>query len=323
MIADHHMPVLPEEVARIAAVKPGERFLDCTVGFGGHSLRLAKDGASLLCLDQDLDALDYAQKRLAEYSDRCHFVHGNFKDLAEIARNFLNEEDFSGFDGILADIGVSSYQLDEAERGFSFMHSGPIDMRMDRSQGETAWDLITQLSASELADLIHRYGEDPFAKPIARAIKRWQSELDPETPPTTQALAKVIAASVPKSAFKPGHHPATRCFQALRIAVNDELGALEQLLSDAPALLNPGGRLLVITFHSLEDRAVKQAFKALTALPSSPRRGLPPPPDAPLPQFDLLTPKGIAASEEECAQNPRARSAHLRAIARKRSCDER
>ena len=305
----HHQPVLADAVTRLAAVQPGARWADCTLGFAGHAVALLEAGARLWGVEQDAEARAHAEARLAPFGDRATMLAGNFRDLEAL----LAAAGVDRVDGVLADIGVSSWQLDQAHRGFSFTHAGPVDMRMDPDAGEPAIDLIRRLDVGPLAGLLRTLGEEPFAGPIARALKAWAAAPGPHD---THALAATVTSALPrKAAATRKRHPATRTFQALRIAVNDELGALEALLDAIPRVLAPGGRALIITFHSLEDRLVKRAFAALAGLdrPAAPRRGLPLPP-APPPTFELLTRKGITADDAEIATNPRARSARLRAV---------
>ena len=303
-----HVPVLPSAVSTHADVKPGEVWVDCTVGFGGHSAGLLEKGARLFAIDQDQEALDYTANRFAKMESQVTFLKGNFRHLGRL----LDGVGVERVDGILADIGVSSYQLDQSRRGFSFRQAGPVDMRMDVEQGETAESLIGRLSISELAHIIRNYGEEPFAGPIARSMKLWFEESEERT---TLALAEAVASAIPrKVAAKRRHHPATRSFQGLRIAVNDELGALESLLDAVPDRLQIGGRILIISFHSLEDRLVKKRMNAWSGKNRDvgPRRGLP----APVrfePEFELLTRKAAKADAQEEQSNPRSRSARLRA----------
>lgn len=303
----HHVPVLARAVSDLAVAGPGQVWVDCTLGFGGHTRALLAAGAQVVGIDQDADARSRARAALAEHGDRLTVLAGNFRNLTEL----LETAGFGPVDGVLADIGVSSFQLDQPQRGFAFRHAGPVDMRMNPTAGQPALALIQHSSVGELAGLIRSFGEEPFAGPIARAIKAWAATPGPHD---TLGLAEVIRGALPaKVARTRGHHPATRTFQALRIAVNDELGALDALLGALPAVLAPGGRALIITFHSLEDRRVKKAFAALTRPPAAPRRGLPPPTSAP-PPFVALTRKPVIADAAETAANPRARSAKLRAV---------
>jgi len=305
-----HVPVLMEAVLACAQVRPGDLWVDCTLGFGGHSLALLQAGARLCAVDQDPNALAAARRLIEEAGFEATFIHGNFRDLESL----LETAGMGPVDGLLADIGVSSYQLDDGQRGFSFRAAGPVDMRMDPTRGETAEALIRRSTVPELAQLIRTNGEEPFAGPVARGLHRWADQ----GPWDTSSLAAAIVDAIPaKAASKRRHHPATRTFQALRIAVNDELGALESLLDAIPNVVAPHGRALIISFHSLEDRMVKRRFADWTGRnrPPAPRRGLPPPP-APPPTFEDLTRKAAKATPEECAQNPRARSARLRGVRR-------
>ncbi|MEC4816363.1 MAG: 16S rRNA (cytosine(1402)-N(4))-methyltransferase RsmH [Scytonema sp. PMC 1069.18] len=275
-----HIPVLPQEVIDGLAVHPDGHYLDATVGGGGHTRLLmeAAPDVKVTAIDQDEDALTAAKKELAEFSDRIQFVHTNFA-----AYNFPQNT----FDGILADLGVSSYHLDKAERGFSFRREASLDMRMDRRQALTASDIINHWDETELANIFFKYGEERLSRRIARRI------VEQRPFHTTTELAEAIASSVPAKYRHGRIHPATRVFQALRIAVNDELKSLEIFLNKAPNALILGGKIAVISFHSLEDRIVKHSFK-----------------DAPL--LKVLTKKPITAQEEEIVNNPRARSAKLR-----------
>jgi 16S rRNA (cytosine1402-N4)-methyltransferase len=276
----NHIPVLSQETVTGLGVIAGGWYLDATVGGGGHSeliLQAAPD-VRLVALDRDLQALAAAKARLAPYGDRVQFWHGNYADYQPLAQKF---------DGIIADLGVSSVQLDLAERGFSFRHEAPLDMRMDRSQGTTAADLVNHTSEVELARIIFTYGEERMSRQIARDIVAGR----PFT--TTTELAYAIGGAVPK-AYRYGRiHPATRTFQALRIMVNQELSSLEKFLAVAPTWLKPSGRIGLISFHSLEDRIVKHTLRENERL-------------------KVLTKKPIISTDAELAANPRARSAKLR-----------
>lgn len=291
---DLHIPVLAEEVVRGLGCRPGGRYVDCTVGYGGHAAlileRSAPDGV-LIGMDQDEAALHAAGERLRPYAGRVRLIQGNFQELKQQLRALGVAE----VDGVMFDLGVSSAQLDEPARGFSFLADGPLDMRMDLRASLTAATLVNELPEQELADVIYRYGEERYSRRIARAIVRARA-----TQPLarTLELADVVRGSVPPSYRHGRIHCATRTFQALRIAVNRELDVLKGALRDAVEVLTPGGRLCVISFHSLEDRIVKQTFRSLS-------RG-----DAPC--LSLLTKKPLVASEDERAANPRARSAKLR-----------
>jgi len=303
-----HTPVLYREVLTHAAARPGEVWVDCTLGRGGHAEGLLGAGARLIGLDKDPEALSYCARRLAPFGDRFTPVRADFRELAPRLRAL----GVRAVDGVLADLGVSSPQLDEAARGFSFSASGPVDMRMDPARGPSAAELIATLDELDLARALRDYGEEPLARPIARALRAWAAAGGGDT----LSLAAAVAAATPaRVRHQLKKHPATRTFQALRILVNDELGALHDLLVAAPPLLAPGGRLLVISFHSLEDRALKVAFRALSEPPPPPRRGLPPPPSA-LPAFEARPRRPVAPADDELAANPRARSAQLRVLRR-------
>jgi 16S rRNA (cytosine1402-N4)-methyltransferase len=290
-----HVPVLLNEVMEFLAPKAGAVYCDATLGLGGHAARVlqlsAPDGR-LVGLDRDPQALAGSRARLAEFGERVTFVHARFGSL----RGVLEGLDMLPIDGCLVDLGVSSLQLDSAERGFSFRRAAPLDMRMDPSQGETAAELLRRADQDDIERILRDLGEERFAKQIARAIAlaRGRVELS-----TTAALAELIAQAVPSR--ERTKDPATRSFQALRIAVNDELGELERFLADVPSCLRPGGRLVVISFHSLEDRIVKRRFRALAGHASGLR---------------ILTKHVVTAGEEERRRNPRSRSAKLRAAER-------
>ena len=279
-----HQPVLAQEVVAGLSPKPNGHYLDATVGGGGHSRLIleAAPNSHLTAVDQDPMALEAAQQNLVEFGDRVTFWHGNFADFTASAH---------GFDGVLADLGVSSPQLDRPERGFSFRHEGILDMRMNPHQAITAADLVNHRSERELADIFYHYGEERLSRRIARQIVARRPFQ------TTTALANAIAASVPGKYRHGRIHPATRVFQALRIAVNQELDVLETLIKVAPSWLNSGGRLVIISFHSLEDRRVKHGLRDHE-------------------QLKVLTKKPITASDEEIRRNPRARSAKLRVAER-------
>lgn len=316
-----HVSVLLEECLEQLAVRPGGRYADGTAGGGGHSRaileRCGPDGR-LLAVDRDPEALAKARAVLAPYGERAVVVQGNYDALPDI----LAAEGWEPVDGVLLDLGVSSWQLDSGERGFSFRSPGPIDMRMGPDAELSALELIERLDEGPLADVLFELGEERKSRRVARAIKRALAagELG-----DTADLARVVAGAV-GSAGK-GHakiHPATRTFQALRIAVNDELGCLDRFLDRALELVRVGGRVAIIAFHSLEDRRVKQRFAALAGRKTSPPRagGGPPPPlptgDAEPPRAKLLTRKAVMPGEDETRGNPRARSARLRAVERLR-----
>jgi 16S rRNA (cytosine1402-N4)-methyltransferase len=292
----HHTVLLGETVALLQPAK-GKLIIDATLGAGGHSEALLAAGARVVGIDKDPRALAAAQQRLLKFGDQFRAVQGNGADAATL----VNEP----ADGFLMDLGVSSPQLDTAERGFSFQHDGPLDMRMS-DQGETAAELIARLDERELADLIYQYGEEHGSRGIARALKA----AAPKT--TFEAVAAVKRGLGSKG--KPGKtNPATKTFQALRIAVNDELGSLDRALEALPGLLKPQGRAAFITFHSLEDRRVKNAFKRYCGEVDEAPRGMPVAQMTPA-IFKPLTKKAIEASEEETERNPRARSAKLRGV---------
>jgi 16S rRNA (cytosine1402-N4)-methyltransferase len=308
-----HIPVMPDEVIEAMAPRAGSSHVDATLGGGGHAERILAacdpDGR-LLGLDADGAAIARVRARLgARFGDRLRLRQSNFSELATVAP----DEGFEAIDGCLFDLGLSSFQLADDERGFGFRTGGPLDMRFDTSRGVPASELLATLDAPELTALFKRYGEEPFAGRIARAIVADRKATPIET---AEALAALVARVAPSRA--PGRrrvHPATRVFQALRIAVNEELEALEAGLAAAVDLLRPGGRLVVLSYHSLEDRIVKRFLQAE-------RRGCTCPPEAPVcvcgrtPRLRLLSPKGLVPSAAEIAANPRARSARLRAAER-------
>jgi 16S rRNA (cytosine1402-N4)-methyltransferase len=300
-----HEPVLAREVVEILRPGPGKLLLDGTLGGGGHAALFLAEGARVIAIDKDPRALAAAQARLARYGEAFRAVRADFRD----AKNVLDALGLSTVDGALVDLGVSSPQLDAPERGFSFSRPGPLDMRMG-DDGEPLRDLLRRIDERELARILREYGEEPFARPIARAVKR---AVDAGEPLDTARLAQLVAGAVPRKAWPRKIHPATRTFQALRIAVNDELGALAAWLEALPSVLAPGGRAAAISFHSLEDRMVKEKFRALTQACTCP-------PDLPVcacgarAAFAPVTRKAVVASDAEVAANPRARSAKLRAV---------
>ena len=301
--SDYHIPVLLPEVLRLIAPEKGKILVDGTLGGGGHTEALLKAGANVVGIDQDEQALAYASERLEVYTDRFRALKGNFSSMSQL----LAEAGYEQVDGILVDIGVSSWQLDEAERGFSFGKDGPLDMRMDRSSGKTAADLINTASEQELKTIFFEYGEERASNKIARRIVE-RREQKPFV--TTLDLADFIASIIPRGGKS---HPATRIFQALRIAVNDELGVLKQLLKQAASMLRPGGRFAVITFHSLEDRLVKQFFKNASE-PTIDRKEWPEPRPNPDYCYKLITRRPVTAGDDELKINRRSRSAKLRVV---------
>lgn len=303
----YHVPVMPAEVVAALRPEPGRVILDGTLGGGGHSEEFLKRGASVVALDQDPDALERAGTRLSEaYAGRMTARRANFADFPAV----LEELGFhDGVDGLFFDLGVSSHQLDTAGRGFSFQRNGPLDMRMDPSRPVTAAELVNTLPEEELARIFFEYGEEKASRRVARAIVKRRERAPFET---TADLAETVASVVPR---KGGATPSTRVFQAVRIAVNDELGALERVLAVAHRWLKPGGRLAFLTFHSLEDRMVKNWFRAHSE-PFIDRPEWPAPRPNPECWYRLINRRGETAGEEELARNPRARSARLRVVER-------
>ena len=304
-----HLPVMLEETMERLDIRPGGVYVDATLGGGGHSaeiLRRAGPECRLLGIDRDEEALERASRRLEALPGTKVFVHGNHGDLGRIA----DENGFDSVDGVLIDTGVSSDQLDTAERGFSFRNDGPLDMRMDPGRGETAADLIARLDAAGLADIFRRYGEEPRAGHVARAVVKAR-DLAPIT--TTGQLADIVSRSLGSPGRSRGHHPATRVFQALRMAVNGELEALQAALDAAIARLRPGGRLAVITFESLSDRLVKQCFAAHVGRDVSLQQGGSRWEGA-LPRMERVDRHAVRPAKSEAEANPRARSAKLRTV---------
>lgn len=306
-----HIPVLGAEVVDALQPRPGAVFVDGTVGGGGHALRLLAElmpGGRLIAIDRDAETLARARERLSQYGNAVTFVHDDFRNLAHILRRLSVDE----VDGVLLDVGVSSFQLDEPERGFTYQHDVPLDMRMDVRSEVSAERLVNELSHGELARVLRTYGEERHASRIAGAIvaERERTRLR-----TTGQLVDVIKRAVPTRERRRGPHPARRTFQALRIAVNDELNALEVGLRAAIDVLSPGGRVAVISFHSLEDRIVKQTFVELAATCDCP-------PELPVcrcdrrPSVQIVTRKPVVPGTKEVAVNPRARSARLRVAER-------
>lgn len=306
-----HETVLLHEATAALEVQPNGTYVDATLGRAGHTRLLLSqltDG-QLFAFDQDQAAIDAVTKALDPLPSNLHLVHTNFRELTPA----LAELGVSGVDGVLYDLGVSSPQFDDSKRGFSYRFDAPLDMRMDQRQALTARTIVNDWPFAELVRIFTRYGEERFAKQIARQIERARSVAPVET---TFELVELIKAGIPAAARRTGGHPAKRVFQALRVAVNDELGALEDSLTQALALLNPGGRIAVITFQSLEDRLVKAIFREKTTLKDVPR-DLPMLPSDMQPDFELVTRKPIVASDAELAANHRAHSARLRVIARR------
>ena len=302
----HHVSVLLHEAVDALNVRPDGIYLDGTLGGAGHSSEIAKRlvSGTLIGVDRDPKALAAASERLAPWAERVKLVHGNFRDLETI----LDGLGIDAVDGILLDLGVSSPQLDEAGRGFSYMADAPLDMRMDPSDPLTAWEIVNGWPREELRRILFAYGEERYAPLIAAAIERRREQAPIES---TLELAEIIRSAMPQKALREKQHPAKRSFQAIRIAVNDELGAVDSVMGQAIRRLKPGGRLAVITFHSLEDRIVKNAMAEAA-------KGCTCPPEFPVcvcgkkPTVKLIAKKPITASEEELETNPRARSAKLR-----------
>ncbi len=304
-----HIPVLFHEIMDIMAPQPGEVFVDCTLGGGGHSRgfleRISPDG-TLIGIDQDTNALAAAQQNLAEFGDRVTYVHSNYSNLDEILNTYAPD----GVDGILFDIGVSSHQLDEKDRGFSYMQDAPLDMRMDQSRSMTARDVVNTYSEDELHRILKEYGEERWAKRIAKFIVEFRSQKPIET---TGELVDIIKRAIPKGAREEGSHPAKRTFQAIRIEVNDELGVLERTIETAVKHLKTGGRVGIISFHSLEDRIVKEKFRYLASDCICP-------PELPfcncdkVAEVEILTRKPVTATPEELEMNSRSKSAKFRAV---------
>lgn len=305
-----HVSVLLNECIDNLNTDPAGTYVDGTLGMGGHSEKIAEKLTTgrLICIDRDASAIDYARERLKLFSDRITFVHANFADTVEV----LDELGIEGVNGMLFDLGVSSPQLDETERGFSYMKDAPLDMRMDRSEGLTAYDIVNTWSEERLNRILWDYGEEKYARRISRAIlnKREKKPIE-----STLELSDIIKSAMPSQALREKQHPAKRSFQAIRIAVNDELGAVAKMAETVPDKLLPGGRLCIISFHSLEDRIVKSAIAARENGCTCPR-------EAPICTCGFVKTlksvyrKPILPSEEEIENNPRARSAKLRVAER-------
>ena len=302
----HHVSVLLDECIEGLNIKPDGIYVDGTLGGAGHSSQIVQHLTTgrHIGIDRDPVALKAAGERLAPWTDRVTLVHSNFCEIAKV----LQDLEIEGVDGILLDLGVSSPQLDDGSRGFSYMADAPLDMRMNSEDTLTAYDIVNTWSQEELKRILFDYGEERYAPRIAAAICRRREESPIET---TLQLVDVIRSAMPAQALREKQHPAKRSFQAIRIAVNDELGSVEKVMKDAIPCLNPGGRLAVITFHSLEDRIVKNAMAAAS-------KGCTCPPSFPVcvcgkkPQVKLITRKPIVSGDEELERNPRARSAKLR-----------
>jgi len=301
-----HLPVLLHESIEGLNIKPTGIYIDATLGRAGHSLEIVKKLTTgrLIAIDCDKEAITEAKEILKSYTDRITFIHGNFKDIAKI----LKEEGVKMVDGMIFDLGVSSPQLDNADRGFSYSKDSSLDMRMDKDGSLTANEIVNGWNEGELRKIFYEYGEERYSKLIAREIvkKRSTDKID-----TTFKLNDTIISALPAAARREAQHPSKRCFQALRIAVNDELGSISTMLSIVPSLLNPQGRLSVISFHSLEDRLVKKAFAA-EAKGCTCSKELPVCVCGKKPSLKLITQKPVTANAFEIEKNPRARSAKLR-----------
>lgn len=301
-----HKPVLLDECIESLNIRPDGIYVDGTLGRAGHSREIVSrlTTGRLICIDRDMAAIDAAKERLAPWMDRVTLVHSNFSELGEVLKNV----GVTGVDGMLFDLGVSSPQLDDASRGFSYMHDAPLDMRMDASAPLSAYEVVNSWSYEELRRILYDYGEERYAPAIAKNIVKLR-----ETAPiaTTLELVDCIKGAMPPAALREKQHPAKRSFQAIRIAVNGELDALPPMLEAAVEALNPGGRLSVITFHSLEDRIVKRTMQELA-------KGCICPPEFPVcvcgrkPKVKIITRKPIVSGAAELEENPRARSAKLR-----------
>ena len=304
-----HVPVLVDEVRALLLPERGGTFVDCTVGLGGHSRMLLEGGATrLIGIDRDLDALAIAKDALASFGDRVTLVHANYREIGEV----LDAQGVADVSGVLADFGVSSMQLDAEGRGFSFRRDEPLDMRMDRTSGETAAELLDRVDEKTLADVIYQFGEERRSRQVARAIvtARQQSRIE-----TTARLAEIVRRAVAARGWQ-RIDPATRTFQALRIWVNGELDGLDAFIGRAAARLQTDGRIALIAFHSLEDRVVKHTFRALSRPPSLEERATVRPASAGEAVVKLLTKHPVIATDAEADANPRARSAKLRAAVR-------
>ncbi|UXR77614.1 MULTISPECIES: 16S rRNA (cytosine(1402)-N(4))-methyltransferase RsmH [unclassified Staphylococcus] len=303
----HHISVLLKETVDQLNIKEDGVYIDCTLGGAGHSqylLSQLSDEGRLIAIDQDTTAIEHAKDKLQDHLHKVTFVHSNFRHLNQI----LVDLEIEKVDGILYDLGVSSPQLDVPERGFSYHHDAKLDMRMDQTQALSAYEVVNEWSYEDLVKIFFRYGEEKFSKQIARKIEA-KREVQPIT--TTLELVECIKEGIPAKARRKGGHPAKRVFQAIRIAVNDELAAFEDSLEQAIECVKVGGRISVITFHSLEDRLCKQMFQEYEKGPDVPR-GLPVLPEAYTPKLKRVNRKPIVASDSDLLDNNRARSAKLR-----------
>lgn len=305
----HHVSVMLNETIDYLNIKEDGVYVDCTLGGAGHALYLLNqlnDKGRLIAIDQDLTAIENAKEVLKEHLHKVTFVHNNFRELT----NILNELEIEKVDGIYYDLGVSSPQLDVPERGFSYHNDAKLDMRMDQTQSLSAYEVVNQWSYEALVRIFFRYGEEKFSKQIARRIEAHREQQPIET---TLELVDVIKEGIPAKARRKGGHPAKRVFQAIRIAVNDELSAFEDSVEQAIECVKVGGRISVITFHSLEDRLCKQIFQEFEKGPDVPR-GLPVIPEAYTPKLKRVNRKPITATDDDLNENNRARSAKLRVV---------
>ncbi len=302
-----HLSVLLYECIEALDIRDGYTYIDCTAGGGGHSLEIAKrmgPNSRLICFDRDKNAIKAATERLHDYLDRVTFINDNFKSIDKVIKDL----GITNLGGVLADLGCSSHQFDTPERGFSYMHDAPLDMRMDTDSPLSAYDIVNNYSEEDLKRIIYEYGEERFAPRIASAICR-RRESSPIN--TTFELTDIIKGAIPAAARADGPHPSKRTFQAIRIEVNGELDAIRPLIESATAAMSPGGRIAIISFHSLEDRIVKQTYKSLSSGCTCPK-------DFPIcicgnkPKIKEVTKKPILPSDEELEANPRSRSAKLR-----------
>ena len=303
----HHVSVMLNETIDYLNIKEDGVYVDCTLGGAGHALYLLNqlnDKGRLIAIDQDLTAIENAKEVLKEHLHKVTFVHNNFRELT----NILNELEIEKVDGIYYDLGVSSPQLDVPERGFSYHNDAKLDMRMDQTQSLSAYEVVNQWSYEALVKIFYRYGEEKFSKQIARRIEAHREQQPIET---TLELVDVIKEGIPAKARRKGGHPAKRVFQAIRIAVNDELSAFEDSVEQAIECVKVGGRISVITFHSLEDRLCKQIFQEFEKGPDVPK-GLPVIPEAYTPKLKRVNRKPITATDDDLNENNRARSAKLR-----------
>lgn len=311
-----HYSVLKQETVKSLNIKPDGIYIDCTLGGAGHSIEIAKQLTTglLIGFDQDIEAIKAAEKELENYMDRVKLVHANFRYLKEE----LMKLNITEVDGILFDLGVSSPQLDQKERGFSYQQDAQLDMRMDQSQELTALEVVNEWSFEHLMFIFSRYGEERFSKRVARRIESARNESEIHT---TEQLSEIIKDAIPAATRRTGGHPAKRVFQAIRIAVNDELGAFNSALHQSAELVKIDGRISVITFHSLEDRLCKKAFRKWSTDKHVPRN-MPIIPEGHEAPFTLINRKAIIADEEELDENRRSRSAKLRTAEKKYTWDE-